>query len=152
MKKGLLIALVMCMVLTSVAMPIKADENETNSNIIYLDNGYYITVELNVTDSRATSTKSGNKVYVFRNSNGGEEWRATLYGTFTYTGASSLCTSASCTVSITNTAWYTISNTYSKSGNFATADVVIGRKFLGIKIDEETISIRLTCDANGNLS
>lgn len=152
MKKIFLIMLTMCMLLSAFAAPVSAAENETNRDIILLDNGCYITVELNVLDSRAASVKTGNKVYRYYGSDGVEVWRATLYGTFTYTGTSSNCASASCTVSITDDAWYTISNSYAKSGNSAVADVVMGRKILGIKIDEETVSVRLTCDVNGNLS
>lgn len=39
-----------------------------------------------------------------------------------------------------------------KSGNTATADLVMGRKFLGITVQKETLNMTLTCDANGNLS
>lgn len=152
MKKTLLVMLAMCMLISIFTVPVSAAENETDRDIIMLDNGCYITVELNVLDSRAASVKTGNKAYVCRNSSGAELWRATLYGTFTYTGTSSNCASASCTVTITDDAWYTISNSYARSGNSAVADVVMGKKLFGIKIGEEAISVRLTCDVNGNLS
>lgn len=152
MRKRFLILLTVCMLLSAFAAPVSAAENETGRDIIMLDDGCYITVELNVQDSRLASVKTGNKVYRFYDSDGAEVWRATLYGTFTYTGTSSNCASASCSVTISNDSWYTISNSYARSGNSAVADVVMGKKFLGIKVQEEAISMRLTCDVNGNLS
>ena len=121
-------------------------------DIIYLENGYYITIECSTIATRATSTKTGSKTYVCRASDGTEEWRAVLSGTFTYTGSSATCTASSCSVSITNTNWYVISKTASKSGNTATAELTMGRKLLGITIDKDTISMQLTCSASGTLS
>lgn len=127
-------------------------QNDSSDRIIYLDGGRYITVELTVTESRATSTKTGTKTYVGRNSNGEEEWRIILSGTFTYTGSSSTCTASSCSVRITDTDWYVISKSATKSGSSAIAAVTMGRKVMGITTDKDTINIRLTCDKNGNLS
>ena len=152
MKKLFLTMLVICMLLAAFPVTANAAGYGDGNDIIWLDNGCYITIETYIYESRAASTKSASRNYTCTDSNGAELWKATLYGTFTYTGTTSTCTASSCTVSITNDAWYTISKTASKSGNAATADVVMGKKFLGIKIDEESVSMRLTCDANGNLS
>lgn len=121
-------------------------------NTIYFEDGSYITIELSVDETRASSNKTAKKTYVYRDSNGAEEWRAVLSGTFIYTGTSSLCTAAGCSVSITDTKWHEISSSATKSGNSALAEVTMALKFLGITIDEESISMRLTCDANGNVS
>lgn len=127
-------------------------QSDSSDRIIYLDNGRYITVELTVTESRATSTKTGTKTYVGRNNNGEEEWRIILSGAFTYTGSSSTCTASSCSVRITDADWYVISKSATKSGSSAIAAVTMGRKVMGITTDKDTINIRLTCDKNGNLS
>ena len=129
----------------SAAAPTSAQE------IIYLEDGY-ITVTLACTESRAANSKTGSKTYTFTGNNGNEEWKAVLRGTFTYTGTSATCTAANCDVTITNTAWYVVSKNPYKSGNSAVCDLTMGRKFLGITVAKENVSMRLTCDANGNLS
>ena len=125
---------------------------EVKENIIYLDNGCYITVELTVAEARASGTKTASKTYTYRASDGTEEWRAVLRGTFSYTGSSATCTAASCDVTITNTNWYIVSKAATKSGASALGELTMGRKFLGITVDKEPVSMRITCDANGNLS
>lgn len=124
----------------------------SSEHIIYLEDGSYITVELTQLDCRASGTKRGSKTYTHRSSSGEENWSAVLSGIFTYTGSSATCTAASCDVTITDTAWHVVSKTASPSGNSALGELTMGRKFLGITIDKETISMRITCDANGNLS
>lgn len=119
---------------------------------IYLEDGSYITVTLSCKDSRATSSKTASRTYTYYNSNDVEQWRAVLTGSFTYTGSTSSCTSSSCNVTITNTNWYVVSKTASKSGSSATADLTMGKKLLGITVSKKSISMKLTCDANGNLS
>ena len=148
--KSLIVAL-----LIAALLPINtlaATDTQKDPNTIYLDNGSYITVELSSIESRASGTKTGSKTYTYRGNDGAEEWRAVLKGTFTYTGSSATCTSVSCNVTITDTAWYTVSKTTSKSGGSALCELIMGRKFLGITIGKETVNMRITCDANGNLS
>lgn len=123
-----------------------------DGDIIYLNDGYYITVEVTEVQSRALNTKSGSKTYVCRDSSGNEDWRAVVTGTFAYTGEISYCTSYNCNVTITDSAWYTISKSSSKDGATAIGNVTMGCKLLGITIKEQSATIRLTCDKNGNLS
>lgn len=129
-----------------------ADVASQSSDIIYLENGCYITIEITESTERAATTKSGTKNYVYRSNSGNELWRASLRGTFTYTGTSATCTASSCTTSVTDTAWYEVSKAASRSGANASAEVTMGQKILGITINKETINMSLTCDANGNLS
>lgn len=131
---------------------VNATEITNTEETIYLKNGDYIAVELIVIDSRATSTKTGKKSYIYKNSNGTEEWRATLSGTFAYTGTTATCTASSCTTSVSDSAWYEISKSAGKSGSSATAEVTMGEKILGITINRESISMKLTCSATGSLS
>ncbi len=147
---------VMILVLLVVFMlPISAlaaTDTQEAENVIYLNDGSYITIELSCMVSRASGTKTASKTYTYHANNGDEEWRAVLRGTFTYTGSSSACTAASCDVTVSNTSWYIVSKIASKSGSSALGELTMGLKFLGITIDKETVSMRITCDANGNLS
>ena len=127
-------------------------EAQKTEDIIYLDNGCYITVELSVVETRASGTKTASKTYTYRANNGEEEWRAVLRGTFSYTGSSATCTAASCDVTITDTDWYIVSKTATKSGASAVGELTMGLKLRGITIKKESISMRITSDANGNLS
>ena len=97
-------------------------------------------------------TKTGSKTYSDYDSSGNLRWSAKLTGSFTYNGTVSTCTNASCTVTISNSAYYVISRSAYASGNTAYADVTIGCRVLGVTISSESYSITLTCDANGNLS
>ena len=146
---ALLVALLITLLPTNTYAAV---DTEADEGIIYLDDGSYITIELTWTNSRASGTKTGSKTYTYKSSAGEELWRAVLRGTFTYTGNSASCTVASCDVTISNTNWYVVSKSATKSGNAAVGELTMGRKFLGITVDKESISIRITCDANGNLS
>lgn len=153
MKK--ICSLVTFILLFAMFMPTNVQAAEATKQVeevIYLDDGYYITVELTEIESRATNTKSGSKTYVFHGSDGNEEWRAVLSGTFTYTGSSSTCTDSRCVITVTDTDWYLISKSAGKSGSSATATVTMGRKFMGVQLEEETTNLTLTCDKNGKLS
>ena len=55
-------------------------------------------------------------------------------------------------MTITNTNWYIVSKSATKSGNAAVGELTMGRKFLGIIVEKVPVSMRITCDANGNLS
>ena len=152
MKRFLSIALLITIFITLLPFNTNALSNTLANDIIYLDDGSYITIELTWSEARASGTKTGSKTHRYYNSNGVEEWKAVLRGTFTYTGSSATCTAASCDVTITNTNWYVVSKSATKSGNAAVGELTMGRKFLGITVDKETINMRITCDANGNLS
>ena len=97
-------------------------------------------------------TKTGTKVYNKRDASGALEWKATLTASFTYNGISATCTSASCSVSIYNSNWYTVSNSTVRSGNTATASLKMGYSVLGSTPIIYSYTITLSCDANGNLS
>lgn len=129
-----------------------AADMSATENIIYFDDGSYIEILLHTADTRAAQSKTGTKTYIFRDSVGEEKWRAELTATFSYTGSTAHCTASNCKVTITDTAWYQISSSASKSANTATGEVVMGYKFLGIKIDEKTVAMNLRCDVNGVLS
>lgn len=152
MKKAISLITVLVLVLGLLPYSANATANTKTEDIIRLDNGYYLVVEIVSVENRATSIKSGSKVYTCKDSNGAEQWRATLSGTFTYTGTSATCTSSGCTTSVSNSSWYEVSKSAGKSGSSATAEVTMGEKFLGITINKETVSMKLTCSVTGSLS
>lgn len=153
MKRIFSIALIAVLLITLLpARTYAATIAEASENIIYLDDGSYITIELTWAESRASGTKSASKTHKFYNSDNVEQWRAVLRGSFTYTGSSATCTASSCDITISNSDYYVVSKEASKSGNAALCTFVVGKKFLGITIDKDTVNMSITCDANGNLS
>lgn len=142
----LLISLLLSVSVTAHAEP------ENTGEIIYLENGCYITIEITESPERASASRAGTKNYVYRSSDGEELWCASLRGTFTFTGSSATCTASSCTTTITDAAWSEVSKSASRSGASAIGEFNMAYKILGITIRKETINMRLTCDANGNLS
>lgn len=150
MKRSV-ISLLLVFALLSAVAPTRCFAAETDS-IITFDDGSYITVELMEFSARATNTKSGQRVFNYYNSSNTLEWKAVLTASFTYTGSSSTCTSASCSVTIYNSNWYQVSKSTSRSGNTATTQLTMGHKVLGVTISKPSYTLTLSCDANGNLS
>ena len=144
----LLITMLICV------FPLNCVAQETQEEYIveYFSDGSYMTEKIISSSMRASGTKSGSKVKSYYGSDGETEWSVTITGTFSYTGSSATCTSASCSVTVYDSAWYTISKSASKSGSTATGNVTMGEKLLGVKVDEVSTSVSLKCDANGNLS
>lgn len=111
-------------------------------------------LEISTTESQSfrSNFKSGAKTYTYRNSAGIIAWVATLSASFSYDGNSSTCTAASVSTSISDNSFYIVSQSATKSSNTATAFVTIGQTYLGIPISQNTYTITLSCDKNGNLS
>lgn len=154
MKQGIKIIAMLLLLSLLVPANILTAEAAVSSeeNVIYYEDGSYITIELIEYETRALNMTTGSKSYTYQNSSGAVQWKAVLTGTFSYNGSSATCTVSACDVTITNKDWYVISKTASKSGNVARCNVTMGEKYLGNKIDERAISIKLTCDAKGNLT
>lgn len=148
LRKALLLLLVI------VLLPIcaQAIEGEKAEEIIYLDNGDYITVELTWIETRASNTKIARKTYTYYGSDDAEDWRAVLWGNFIYNGTTVTCNAAGCDVTITENAWYIVSKTAGPSGSAAVGTLTMGKKLLGITVATETVNMRIDCDANGNFS
>lgn len=138
-----------------ILMPCFAFESaasESTADIIYLNDGSYISITTSESNARASGTKTASRTYSYTESDGDVSWQAVLQGTFTYNGTSATCTASSCTVTIYDTAWYQVSKTTEKSGAVATAELTMGYKFLGVTVKKVPLTMTLTCDANGNLS
>ena len=147
LKKLTIILLILAMLPTSVH-----GTSETTSEVIHFEDGSYLLIEITTIQSRASNKITGSKTYRYVNALGTEKWYVTLYGTFTYDGTTSVCMSSNTSIGIFDSAWYIISNTYPTNGNTAIGQVIMGYKTLGVTVDRKTVDMRLTCDANGNLS
>lgn len=143
--------------LTLIAMlilfvPTYVSAEQNNGETIYFEDGSYIVTTITEAQSRAATGKSGAKTSTYYGNDGTAHWKATLSGSFTYDGSSATCTSSSCSVTIYNNSWYTLSKSASKSGNSAFGSATMGYKVLGITTNQVTRDISLTCDKDGNLS
>ena len=137
-----------------ITLPAFASESDSinDSHIIQYSDGSSLEIVTTETATRASGSKTGNRAYIYRDNNGETKWQAVLTANFTYTGSSSTCTSASCSVTIYDTSWYQAYKSTSHSGNTATAQLTMGHKILGVTVSKPSYTITLSCDANGNLS
>ena len=151
--KHLTRAIVLLLILSILPLPGQAAEATADSeSIIYLDDGSYFTVNTVSMDARTNSSKSGAKEYTYYNANGVAKWKATIRASFLYTGASSICTDCTLSVEIYDDNWQEVSRSTRKSGTTAYADLIMEQKILGITYKEESLTLSLHCDNNGNLS
>ena len=131
---------------------VSAQDRTISPDIIYLEDGGYILIEITNEHSITRAVATKNKHYTRYNGDDEMLWKITLTGSFTYNGTTASCTSSSCTVTIYSDAWYTDSKTAWASSNTAYATVEMGRKMLGVTVRRETVDLALTCDKNGNFS
>lgn len=150
MKRVLPIFLVLTIAI--FVFPMYANAAEKENNVVYFDDGSYMTAEVITNRMRASGSVTGNKIKTYYDSEGNTKWKAVLTGSFTYTGSSATCTSASIDVTIYDSNWYVVSKSASKSGNTASASVTMGKKVAGVTVSKVSDNLTLSCDANGNLS
>ena len=137
-------------------------DNQNTTEIIYLDNGSYITITLITQDisplslesTNSTSfTKTGNKVVTCNDKNGNLEWEYTLFAEFSVVeGVSATCASATYTHAIYNNDWSFSNGNATKSGNTAYGVGTFKRKVLFVTTNTSNIDISISCDVYGNLS
>ena len=152
MKKRIVSALLVFFLVLTLIPSTFAAETINNTDIIYFEDGSYLTFTIEEIATRASGTKSGTKICSYTDSNGMVNWEAVLTGTFTYTGTTAACTASSCSITIYDDAWYTVSKSATRSGNTANAAITMGRKVLGITVAKKDYQWSLSCDKNGNLS
>lgn len=148
MKRLLNILLVAATILCLLPMQALAAEKE----ITYYPDGSYTTTEIIQVGSRASGSTSGSKVKNHYNSDGNLMWKATLTGSFTYTGSSATCTSSSISTTVYDSTWSTGSKSSSKSGSTAKGTATMKQKVGGVTVKSVTANLSLTCSANGKLS
>lgn len=143
------------------ANDIELDDQNT-TEIVYLDNGSYITITLITEDISPLSlastdstsfTKTGNKVVACNDKNGNLEWEYTLFAEFSVVeGISATCTSATYTQTIYANDWSFSNGNATKSGNTAYGVGTFKRKVLFVTTNTSNIDISISCDVYGNLS
>lgn len=165
MKKTFLFLITLAMLITSLwsnAYSVQAESNvNTDQRVVsettaYFEDGSYMTIIVTETSREARGAvydKTGASHGILHDKNGNELWRFTVYGSFSVNpGVSATCTSASYSISITDSAWQNQSASASYSGNQAAGDATFIRKLLGITVETKGCHVVLTCDSNGNLS
>ena len=154
MKKS--VSIILVMLLLTALLPVNAFAAEAPldaDNIIYYEDGSYITIEIDYTETRATSIRVGSKTYTYYNADNEELWRARLSATFQYDKVNpAVCTSCDCEITITDTTWQIDTNEATKSGNTATAEVRMVKKFLGITINSQDVELTLSCSPTGDFT
>ncbi len=150
--RRLLCLILSTVLLFSVTAFVFAAESSVTEEVIYYDDGSYLTITIIQYHSRSTNSTSGFKRYVYSNTDGTTEWRAILTGTFTYDGTTATCTESSVTTYVYASNWYEVSKTAGKSGNTATGSVTMGRTVLGFTVAKETYNMTLTCSPSGTIS
>ena len=142
--------------ISMVLLPITSYAQSNSDNIVsvqYFEDGSQLVTEISTQSSFAkSSSKTGNKTFTYKNSNGNSEWSITIKGTFTYTGSSALCTDSSISYNIYDSSWKCTKTTATKSGRTAKGSFIM-KKYAGIivsKTIEKEMSI--SCSNNGTLS
>ena len=102
--------------------------------------------------SRSGNLTDGSKTYTYRNSSGTTLWTATLTARFSYDGTTSSCFAATLSLQFSDSTYYEVSRSVTKSGHTATANFTIGHRILGITISQTPYTMTLSCDKYGNLS
>lgn len=136
--------------------------HKNKTEIVYLNNGSYITITLIAKDistlsltstNSATFTKAGNKVVTCRDKKGNLEWEYTLFAEFSVVeNVAATCTSATYSQTIYASDWSFSNGNATKSGNTAYGVGTFKRKVLFVTVDTANIDISIFCDVNGNLS
>lgn len=137
MRKLLNLALLLFL-LTVLACPVFAAEAEERAAI-------YTTIDIR-SEIFSGERISGGKTYTYHSADGTRLWQAEIWGTFAITADGVRCTDAICDVEVFDDLWYVISAEVYPSGSAATGQVVLGRWFLGIPVDRETVAMVLTTD------
>lgn len=146
-----------------LALPIFADgtittKNADGSTVIYNADGSrtvtspIYTVGQDQTDgTKASGSVTRSISSIQYESDGSLAWRFTLTATFTYTGTTAFCTSASYSKTIYNSAWSFSNGSATRSANTATGKGTFTKKVLGITTQTIPVNLTLTCDENGNV-
>lgn len=128
-----------------------SNEEPTLKETHYLKDGSYMIVTTHFMETRAASTKVASRACEYYNSNDIKQWKLTLTAKFTYNGIVANCTSASCYVTIYDSAWTEKSSYATYSSNYARATTTMAHKYLGVTTQEINRSVTLTCTPDGNI-
>lgn len=149
--KKIVTLLLTVMILSLMTVPAFAADR----NVIHYEDGSYsvVTIEPDQQSvTRASTIKSGTVKYEHYSASNELEWVISFKASFSYNGSTSTCISVNIpVVTIYNSNWSVVSQTSSKSGNTATANITMGLKQI-IGTSKVPITLTLSCDKYGNLS
>ena len=152
MKRVMVMLLAILMVMTSLPVwAMAADIQPANEERIVYEDGSYLVITLEPKQTRSY-TKTEYKYYTYYDANSVIQWRITLMGIFTYNYSTASCDHAEISVTIYDSAWYTVSKSAYTSENKAAGTVTIGRKALGVTVDQDTYRLSMTCAPDGTMS
>lgn len=146
-----ILTLIFCISVPFGAMAQSAQTVDTE--IEYYEDGSYLVTQIESGISLfASGSKTVTKYSSYYNSDSEIQWTLYLKASFTYTGSSATCTSASPSYKIYDSAWKVTKAEVSRSGRTATGDYVVKKYWLGIITKTIPVKIIATCDNNGNIS
>ena len=146
-----ILTLIFCISVPFGAMAQSNTQPETE--VEYLEDGSYLVTQIESGISLfASGSKTVKKYTSYYNSDDEIQWTLYLKASFTYTGSSATCTSASTSYKIYESAWKVTDALATKSGRTATGDYVVKKYWLGIITTTVPVKIIATCDNNGNIS
>lgn len=152
MKKTLAFTLLLAILCCTIFGFSASATEATKVTIEKLDNGDYIETTITYYDTGdKAATRSGSKTNNYKNSSGETLWSVTVYGTFTYNGTTSSCTSVSHSASAYADGWSIKSSSSSKSGYCATATATATQRIL-IATKDYSMTVNLYCSPYGILS
>ncbi len=158
MKKVISLILVVLMLFSVASVSVVATDSDdtVTTTTQYFDDGSYMVVTVRTneisTHAKSNGTADSTKDYNYYTSSGALRWTVTLTASFTYTGSSATCKSASVSHKIYNSAWSVKSENASRSGRTATATFTVVRTALGIVNKTVSDSITLSCSNAGVVS
>jgi len=141
-KKVLSVLLTAFFVVSISAVPAAA-EDRNKVSIEYMEDGSYFVTTIVEGNSLTRASRSGSKFTSYYDGSGTKKWTLTVTGSFSYTGSSSMATSASGNL-VTHVSGCSVGSKGSyTSGNAATAYATV---------DGISKSVTLKCSVSGVLS
>ena len=140
-----------------------AETECVDSDIVTIDNEYYLETVIEDDDSTAKSivqnlmsrgkaTKTQSKTTYCKNSSGKVMWYVRVTGTFTYGNGSAKCTKSVCTAESKNKTWKVSGRSASKSGNKASASAKGTHYLNGAPVETISKTVTLKCSPTGDFS
>ncbi len=152
--KRIFIAILALVMLCSVMLCTPANAvstTESKTVIEYLENGDRIETIISWEENATRSTKTATKTSNYLNNYDEVLWSVSVRGTFYYNGSTSSCTAVSHSTTAPSSYWTIKNSSSSKSGNKAIAKATATLK-VGSTTADESMTVTLTCSANGTLS
>lgn len=154
-KRKLFLLIIVAIISVCTFSPVNASQyysQDTKVETVYLPYGIYIVStiqeEISYTSPYSTAqTKNGSKTSTVYSAAGKSLYSITVYGTFSYDGSSATAKSSSYSYTDESPLWSFSYGSSSYSGSTATATGTFKSA-----VSSKSLSVSLTCSANGTLS